>query len=247
MVKALQFHRVVNHFQFCGTWNTPEQLDSFINTIYRSGYDIVLPGDDRDGLIITFDDGEENLYYSVLPIVRKYRFPALVFLIVDYIGKEKLWDISLINKRSRHLNWQQILEMKEAGVTFGSHTMTHRNLTRLNQQDLVYEIFESKRILEKYLGTIDAISYPFNRINKTVVQVVKKAGYKYGFGGDGFNNLTIKKEAIYITDNPATIKIKISEKPFLMYRYERLQQKVINYFTIATMLKRSKIHQGFYS
>ncbi|MGQ9702460.1 MAG: polysaccharide deacetylase family protein [bacterium] len=242
MVKALQFHRIVNHFQFCGTWNTPEQLDSFINTIYKSGYNIVLPGEGRDGLIITFDDGEENLYHFVLPILRKYRCPAMVFLIVDYIGKENLWDISLINRRSRHLNWQQILEMKDAGVTFGSHTMTHRNLTRLSQHDLVYEIFESKSILEKYLGTIDAISYPFNRINETVVQFVKKAGYKYGFGGYGYNNLTIKKEAIYITDNHLTLNIKISETPPLLYRYVRLQQKVINYFTIATMLKRLNIN-----
>lgn len=242
MVKALQFHRIVNRLQFCGTWNTPEQLDSFINTIYRSGYDIVLPGDDRDGLIITFDDGEENLYYFVLPILRKYRCPAIIFLIVDYIGKKNLWDISFFNKRNRHLNWQQILEMRESGVVFGSHTMTHRNLSRLSKQALEYEIYESKRILEKYLGTVDTISYPFNRINKTVLQVVKKAGYKYGFGGDGFNNLTIKKEAIYITDNPLTLNIKISETPPLLYRYERLQQKVINYFTIATMLKRFNIN-----
>lgn len=241
MVKALQFHRVIDHFQFCGTWNTPEQIDSFINVIYKNGYDIVLPGQNRSGVVITFDDGEENLYYFVFPILKKYRCPAIIFLIVDYIGKENLWDISLFNKKHRHLNWQQILEMRKSGILFGSHTMTHRNLTRLSRQELEYEIFESKRVLEKYLGAIDSISYPFNRTNSTILQMVKQAGYKYGFGGNGDDDLSIKKEAIYITDNSATLKIKISESPLLLYRYERIQQRVINYFTIATMLKKTRL------
>jgi len=240
MLKALQFHRVINQFQFCGTWNTSEQFDSFINTIYKSGNDIILPGQKRDGIIITFDDGEENLYYYVFPILKKYHCPAIMFLVVDYIGKDNYWDISISNKKSRHLNWKQILEMKESGIIFGSHTMTHRNLTRLNHEDLEYEIFESKKILERYLGPINSISYPFNRTNREILEAVKKAGYKYGFGGYGHNNLSIKKEAIYRTDNDLTLKIKISERPSILYWYERFQQKVINYFTIATMLKKGK-------
>ncbi len=240
MLKALQFHRITDKFQFCGTWNYPEQLDNFIKTIYENGYKIILPGEKDDGIVITFDDGEENLYYFAFPVLKKYHCPAVVFLIVNYIGKKNYWDIS-ITGRNRHLDWKQIHEMKKYGIAFGSHTMSHRNLTRLNEQQLVYELNESKRILEKNLGPIDAISYPFNRINSYVLKKVAEAGYKYGFGGEGDSNLTLKKEAVYIIDTPFTLKIKISENPPLLYYYERLQQKIINYFTIATILNKKGV------
>uniref|UniRef100_A0A7C6AH32 Polysaccharide deacetylase family protein n=1 Tax=candidate division WOR-3 bacterium TaxID=2052148 RepID=A0A7C6AH32_UNCW3 len=240
MLKALQFHRITEKFQFCGTWDYPEQLALFIKTIYDNGYEIILPGEKKDGIVITFDDGEENIYEYAFPVLKKYRCPAIIFLIVDYIGKKNYWDLS-ITGRNRHLNWRQILEMNKYGIIFGSHTMSHRNLTRLNTQELEYELVESKRMLERHLGTIDAISYPFNRVNPYVLKKVAEAGYRFGFGGNGESNLTIKKEAIYITDNPFTLKIKLSEKPSILYFYERLQQKVINYFTIATMLNKKGV------
>ncbi|MEO0129529.1 MAG: polysaccharide deacetylase family protein [candidate division WOR-3 bacterium] len=237
MLKALQFHRITKKFQFCGTWNYPQQLDNFIKTIYDHGYKIVTPNENTNGIIITFDDGEENFYHYAFPVLKKYRCPAVVFLIVNYIGKKNLWDIS-ITGRNRHLDWNQILEMQKHGIIFGSHTMSHRNLTRLNEEELEYELSESKRILERYLGKVYMISYPFNRVNSSVLKKVAEVGYKYGFGGDGKTELSIKKEAIYIIDTPFSLKIKISEKPFILYSYERLQQKIINYFTIATMLNK---------
>lgn len=242
MLKALQFHRITDKFQLCGTWNYSEQLDKFIKTIYDNGYKIILPWEKNEGIVIIFDDGEENLYHYAFPILKKHRCPAIVFLIVKYIGKENYWDISLTKKRSRHLNWRQILEMREYGIYFGSHTMTHRNLTKLNKRELEYELFESKMILERYLGPIDTISYPFNRVNSYVLKKIAQAGYRYGFGGGGETPLMIKKEAMYIIDTPFTLKIKISEKPSILYHYERLQQKIINYFTIATMVKQRRFY-----
>ncbi len=241
MLKALQFHRITKKFQWCGTWNYPEQLDKFIKTIYDYGYKIILPGEKEEGIVITFDDGEENIYEYAFPVLKKYRCPAIVFLVVNYIGKRNYWDIS-ITGRNCHLDWNQILEMKKYGIVFGSHTMSHRNLTKLNEQELAYELSESKRILERHLGKIDTISYPFNRVNSFVLKKVAQAGYRFGFGGDGKSALTIKKEAIYITDNPFTLKIKITENPLILYMYEKLQQKVINYFTIATMLHKRRFY-----
>lgn len=239
MLKALQFHRITNQIQICGTWNFYRQFENFVRFIIENGYNVILPQSQGDGVIITFDDAEEGVYNYAFPILKKYRCPALVFLIVEYIGKKNTWDIHLAGRKPNHISWQQILAMKNSGISFGSHTMTHRDLTKLNKRDLEYEIFESKRILEERLGTIDSISYPFNRVNKTVLEAVKKAGYKFGFGGTGDNNLCIKKEAIYITDNITSLRTKISEKPFIFYCYERAKQKIINYFTIATILKMS--------
>jgi len=242
VVKALQFHRITPKFQFCGTWNRPEQFESFLKFLRSCGIAAVLPGEEKEGVVITFDDGEKSIYEYAFPILRKYNMKAVVFLIVGYVGKTNIWDLSLNGERTAHLSWNEIIEMKNYGIEFGSHTMTHRNLTRLSLSDLEYELFESKKILDEKIGGCDCVSYPFNRLNEQVIRVAGEAGYKFGFGGDGGNALALKKEAIYITDTVGTLRIKIFERPILWYGYERLKQKVINYFTIATMLSQKKVY-----
>jgi peptidoglycan/xylan/chitin deacetylase (PgdA/CDA1 family) len=237
-IKALQFHRITPNFQFCGTWNTPEQFESFLEFLQNSDINIVLPGQEKNGIILTFDDGEKTLYDYAFPILKKFDVKSLVFLIPKYIGQKNLWDITLTGKRVQHLSWDEILEMKRWGIEFGSHTMTHRNLTKLNKAEIEYELFHSKTTLEHRLGECTSISYPFNRVNLSVLQLAARAGYKYGFGGDGQSDLLLKKEAMYITDTRFSFKVKIYEKPVLLYEYERTKQKIINYFTIATMMNR---------
>lgn len=235
MVKAIQFHRVTPEVQFCGTWNRPGQFEDFIRSI-RPMTDIVMPWDGTSGVVITFDDGDASIYEHAFPILKKYGVRAVVFLVAGYIGRDDLWDLSPLGKRRRHLSWNEIMHMKERGIAFGSHTMSHRNLTRLSVHELDYELRESKRSLERRLGKVDCISYPFNRTNNTVLERVRAAGYRFGFGGPGRDDLLIKKEAVYITDNVRSLRMKITERPPIAYRYERIKQQVINYFTITTML-----------
>ncbi|UCD19020.1 MAG: polysaccharide deacetylase family protein [candidate division WOR-3 bacterium] len=239
MVKAIQFHRITPKVQFCGTWNYPEQFEDFL-LFLCDNFEVVMPGEKRDGFVITFDDGDRSVYDHAFPILKKYGVRAVVFLAVGYIGMEDSWDLAVLGARSRHLAWPEIHEMKEWGIEFGSHTMSHRNLTRLTISEMDFELKESKRILEEQLGPVDCISYPFNRVNQHVVAKARQAGYKFGFGGRGEGELLIKKEAVYITDNVRSLKIKLAEQPRILYNYDRVKQKAINCFTMITMLtKRS--------
>ena len=240
MVKAIQFHRVASKVQFCGTWNYPEQFEVFVRSMQRD-FRLVLPGNEQDGLIITFDDGDMSVYRHAFPILKKYNVKAVVFLICGYIGRDDGWDISPLGLRSTYIGWDEICEMKEWGIEFGSHTMSHRNLTRLNVDEISYELSESKRLLEARIGKVRCISYPFNRVNCQIAKLARKFGYMYGFGGKGQNDLLIRKEAVYITDTPRTLNIKIRERPGLLYRYERIKQQAINYFTLATMLTKKQV------
>lgn len=237
MVKALQFHRITPDFQWCGTWNRPDQFRVFLDVLSASNVSVGLPGDGSD-IVITFDDGEKSIYDFAFPLLKEYNMRALTFLVVDYIDKQNMWDISITGKRVEHLSWAQIMEMHTWGMEFGSHTMSHRNLTRLNEDRLKYELAESKTSIEKMLGSCRCVSYPFNRVDRAVQRVTKECGYVYGFGGDGSHVLSLKKEAVYITDTPWSFGIKVSEKPRSWYLYERFVQKVINYFTITTMLTK---------
>ena len=198
----------------------------------------MLPGEEENGVVITFDDGDKSIYHYAFPILKKYGVRPVVFLIVDYIGKEDYWDMTLVGRRSPHLSWNEIYEMKAWGIEFGSHTLSHRNLTKLPAQEVECELRNSKRLLEERLGVVNCVSYPFNRTNSEVIKQARQAGYRYGFGGQGESDLLIKKEAVYITDNVRSLNTKIRENPRLIYWYDRVKQQVINYFTITTMLTR---------
>jgi len=50
------------------------------------------------------------------------------------------------------LNWEEIREMSQHGISFGAHTVTHPTLSRMDIEEAKAEIIESKQIIEKELG-----------------------------------------------------------------------------------------------
>ncbi len=71
-----------------------------------------------NSVLITFDDGYEDNYTNVLPILEKYDAKATVFLIGSYIGE-----------KSGYLNWEQVQKMSESGhFNIESHTYNLHDL-----------------------------------------------------------------------------------------------------------------------
>lgn len=119
---------------------------------------------DKKSVVLTFDDGYEDNYTNMFPILREYGAKATIFLIADKIGTEG------------YLTEAQIREMADSGlVRFGSHTKTHRNLTELNEQDLRHEFSESQKIIEKLTGQFcDSIAYPGGYYNSAVMKIASE-------------------------------------------------------------------------
>lgn len=82
-----------------------------------------------------------------------------------------------------HLTWDEVREMAAGGLEFGSHTMTHPILSNVNTAQLEKEIAESKRVMERELGTeVVSFSYPVGgrtSFNEAVKDAVKKCGFRY--------------------------------------------------------------------
>jgi peptidoglycan/xylan/chitin deacetylase (PgdA/CDA1 family) len=134
---------------------------------------------------LTFDDGYEDNYTYAFPILKKYNFPATVFVIVSEVGKPG------------RLNWDQIREMRSSGlISFGSHTLTHPFLPQIKSDQLLKnEILGSKNELELRLGAaVDTFCYPMGRFDPRVEAVVKDSGYKLAVAtnpGDKFSSRDI--------------------------------------------------------
>jgi peptidoglycan/xylan/chitin deacetylase (PgdA/CDA1 family) len=89
----------------------------------------------------------------------------------------------LLSKDCPMMTWAQLRELRNAGNSIGSHTLTHPNVAYLDEELQWKEISESKRRLESRLGcSVEFFSYP-NPIlrpnfNDRTILLTQKAGYK---------------------------------------------------------------------
>jgi peptidoglycan/xylan/chitin deacetylase (PgdA/CDA1 family) len=140
--------------------------------------------------LITIDDGYVSGYENAWPILKKYGYPFTVFVYINYI-----------DRGGKSITWDQLAEMRDAGVEIGCHSYTHQNLkgrsskSAADIKQLTYEgwlrkeIIEPKKILEDHLGIkVSTYAYPEGVYNEEVRKVIKEAGFEAAFNTYGQRN-----------------------------------------------------------
>lgn len=155
---------------------SPEgQIKSFIKTQYHFVFVKEIPRlladwGDRSfrPAALTFDDGYEDFYTDVLPILKKYQAKATLYMICGKVGQKG------------YLDWKQLRQINASGlVEVGAHTLTHPVLTDQKIAVAEEQIFKSKEKLEKMLGIpVETFCYPYGFFSGEVVTLVKAAGFK---------------------------------------------------------------------
>jgi peptidoglycan/xylan/chitin deacetylase (PgdA/CDA1 family) len=83
---------------------------------------------------------------------------------------------------SRVLTWEEIHIMHQAGIIFGSHTLTHPVVSQLAPQELEQELGASKYILEKKLGVpVLDFAFPFGKASDcspAALEMLSRCGYR---------------------------------------------------------------------
>jgi peptidoglycan/xylan/chitin deacetylase (PgdA/CDA1 family) len=95
-----------------------------------------------------------------------------------------------------YLSIDEIKEMNENNMEFGSHSHSHEWLSFLSQTELNHELVKSKTFLQK-LGLKDelTISYPYGNYNETVKNQAEKMDFKLGYTTDFGDSVLIKPRA----------------------------------------------------
>jgi peptidoglycan/xylan/chitin deacetylase (PgdA/CDA1 family) len=87
-------------------------------------------------------------------------------------------------EKNTMLTWDQILKMKSV-FSIGSHTMSHRNLLALPEEEVDFELSRSKQIIEERTGEkVPAFSYTAGNHNSALREKVEKHGYRFAVTTD---------------------------------------------------------------
>ena len=127
-------------------------------------------------IIITFDDSYKDLIINALPILKKYNFTATCFAVSDFLGRKNFWDLKKNNYIEKELmNKNDLREWISNGMTVGSHTHSHHDLTKLKKKEILNQLNKSKKNLEDIVGSeVVNLSYPYGKVNKLVYDIAKK-------------------------------------------------------------------------
>jgi glycosyltransferase involved in cell wall biosynthesis/peptidoglycan/xylan/chitin deacetylase (PgdA/CDA1 family)/2-polyprenyl-3-methyl-5-hydroxy-6-metoxy-1,4-benzoquinol methylase len=193
VLPILMYHNIAasGHEQSSRYRVTPAAFAQQMEYLYKTGYYTIslqqwltavtdkkpLPG---RPIHITFDDGYTTFLTEAWPILKQYGLTATVFLVAALIGGDNIWDEAYSEKLSL-LNWEEILQLQQEGVEFGSHTMNHPFLTSLSITEIVQQAVQSRAILQKRLQQpVNAIAYPYGDFDPTVEHLIGASGYIFG-------------------------------------------------------------------
>lgn len=206
-VPVLCYHDVSNTSK--ASWAvTPQNLRAHFSYLKQSGYtpisiadyikaargEIELPA---KPIMLTFDDGYVSFYTEIFPLLKEYRYPAVMALITSWLEYAPV-DAGTI------LNWDQIREMEQSGlVTFASHTHQSHRYTTVNpqgdghgmtemmryyngeyesldsyQQRLRDDLRQSQNLFLKELGhKVDVIAWPYGSYTQYALDIALSEGF----------------------------------------------------------------------
>lgn len=170
----------------------PERLRAQLTHLLSHGYrpvtfeEAVDSGNAGRYLAITFDDAYQSVFTLARPILAELGVPATLFVATDVVerggparwsGVEE-WLGGSFESELHVMGWEQIAQLADEGWEIGSHSRSHRHLSRCTDEELEDEALGSRATLEQRLRRpCRSFAYPFGDVNARVLSAVRRAGY----------------------------------------------------------------------
>lgn len=180
-LRVLTYHRFANERRSPFSVS-PDVLERQMRWLSRAklavgsdAVDAVIAGDtsNRQGVLVTMDDGDPSVIENAAPIFERYNIPYAVYAVPGRIG------------RRDHMSAAQLRELAGRGAEIGSHTMSHRSVTSLGPAELTSELVDSKKMIEDITGKqVTSFAYPFGTLrdfDARAGDALRRAGYALAF------------------------------------------------------------------
>lgn len=203
-IPILMYHRIGSEQQ--SVWWVPvTNFENQIMFLKSQGYESILPSDlvtyyrwakplPKKPVILTFDDGYLNSMQNAEPILKKYGFRGIVYLVTEKIAENDPERKNMEDTPT--LIWPEIRAMYKRGtLTFGGHSRTHPNILTLSEP--YWEIRGCYTDIQKKGGfKPDSFCYPNGQYNPKIISAVKRAGFTAAMTCNG---------ALFQTDRPTSL------------------------------------------
>jgi len=156
----------------------PYIFEAQIKTLKDNGYTFLTAselGNIIDGernlppkpVLITIDDGHDDVDSVILPILKKYHAKATAYVITSFIG------------RPDFMTHTQLMDVINSNlVEIGAHTVDHVSLKGKFAPVVTHEVSQSKKDLEnEYRIRPVSFAYPNGEFDEQAIEAVKAAGF----------------------------------------------------------------------
>lgn len=194
---VIMYHRFIEHESekgVHGTWMPIAMFEKHLRLLKWLGYETLTFRDLADKgfihrlqygeryLMITADDGYQDNLTRMLPLLEKYGYKAVVYVVTGE-GYNR-WDVEQASNpdtRVDLMNGEQLKALVASGhVEIGGHTLTHPRLSKLAPEQQAHEIQENKRQLETLLGhPLLSFAYPYGDMDESAKAQAMAAGYRF--------------------------------------------------------------------
>lgn len=159
-------------------------------------------------VVLSFDDGYEDFYTYVFPLLKKYNAKATLYVISGYIGKPGF------------VSEAQIQEMLQGGlVELGSHTVDHYYLKRASIGQQKTQIFKGKKDLEDMFKIrVNTFAYPYGAYDEHTVDLVKLASFSAAVTVEPGSHMSAKDVLLMPRIRPEKLRGNIAQELYYMQK-----------------------------
>lgn len=202
----------------------PPEFEAHMRWLARSGSVVDLPevlssfddsGPRAGAMALTFDDGFTGVYDHALPALLRFELPATVFLVAETLtpaGRAVDW-VRGSGYEPRTLDVKQVLEMRDSGIRFGSHSFSHRILTTLSEEECLDDLRRSRELLEDVLQQpVPYLAYPGGKHDRRVRRAAEAAGFTHALSlperKEASGRFAIPRVGLYRGNGSLVLRIK---------------------------------------
>ena len=185
-------------------------------------------------VVITFDDGYRNFLTSALPRLIARDMRVSVFLITDRIQPENQAHVNGWSESDDEtfLSWQEIKELQQHGVEFGSHTCSHRKLSELAAVEAEQELRVSHQTLAAHLSQANMpLAFPYGAYSEAVIALTRELPYTCALTTDAGTNASrtdlflLRRNLIGDDEDEALFAARVSGLTALLQKATKRQSR----------------------